>query len=308
MDTEISEQIRDYVEAAAPAIPLTELAERRTAASRPERRTSGRIWAVPRRVAAATVVAATVAAAGAAAIGVAESGGSRARPAHAAIRLTAAMVHRVEKASAAALASAGHVFVTYSIPEPPGIVPRVSGTIDFTFSGHDFNAVSWMPKSLSGAGRLKLTIRVVNGQIYIFGTPGRPLQWQHFSNQTERGRALPDPRALLQALRPEADFEAVGSQLIGGVRTEHLRATKLRDLPASLMSSLAFVSSMGPQQLAALDVWVDSHDVVREMRITFSSHGPQGRLAQVQTVRFLDVGKPETITAPAHYVNQATRR
>lgn len=303
MDPEVFDQIHDYVETVAPAIPLAELAERRTAASRPGRRASGRRWAVPRRVTAGVAAAATIAA-GATAIGVTEAGGSPARPAHAAIRLTAAMVHRVEKASKAALASAGHVFVTYSI-EPTGSSPRSSGTIDITFSGHNFNSLARLPQaSADGAGPLKLTIRVVNGQIYTFGIPGRPPQWYHFSNRTESGRAVPDPRTLLPVLQPEAAFEAIGSQLIGGVQTEHLRATQIRDLPASVISSLAFVSSMGPQPLAALDVWVDSHDVVRQMKMTFSGRSPQGRLVEVQTVRFLDIGKPEVITAPAHYVNQ----
>jgi hypothetical protein len=44
------------------------------------------------------------------------------------------------------------------------------------------------------------------------------------------------------------------------------------------------------------------------MQMTFSVRSPQGRLVETQTVRFLDIGKPETITAPAHYVNLGTRR
>jgi hypothetical protein len=307
MDTEIYAKIRDYVEAAAPAIQLTELADRRPV-GQPGRREHGQGWAPPRRAVAAAA-AAVVLAAGAVAIGVTVSGGS---PAHSAaqrlsgIRLTAAMVHRVERASTAALASTGHVLVTFTAPEPPGTAPHVSGTTDFTFSGHNFNSSSRL--LTVGARHVKLTTRSVNGQIYIFGTPGRPLQWYHFANATWPGRAYPDPRRLLQALQPDADFEAMGSQRISGVQTTHLRATQLRNLPASLMSSLAFVGFMGPERLAALDVWVDSHDVVRQMQMAFSGRSPQGRLVETQTVRFLDIGKPETITAPAHYVNLGTHR
>jgi hypothetical protein len=305
MDTEISAQLHDYIEAAAPTIQLAELADRR-AAGQPSRRVHGPGWAPPRRAVAAAA-AAVVLAAGGVAIGVTVSGGSPPRSAAqrvSAIRLTAAMVHRVERASTAALASAGHVLVTFTAPEPAGTATRLSGTIDFKFSGHNFSSVAELPTS--GGRHLKLTTRSVNGQIYILGPP-RPLQWYHLANGTGTGRAYPDPRTLLQALQPGAGFEAIGSQLIGGLRTTHLRATQLRNLPANLMSSLAFVAFMGPMTLAALDVWVDSHDVVRQMQMTFSGRSPQGRLVETQTVRFVDIGKPETITAPARYVNLGTR-
>ncbi len=308
MSTKILDQVRDYIETAAPAISLAELAERRTA-SPPHRRTLLRRSPVRRRVITGAVAAAIVVA-GAVAAAVALEGGGPAHPAGAGFRLSAAMVHQVTTASTEALASAGHVLVTYSAPEPAGTAPRVSGTIDITFSGHDFNSVSTLPQEpTGGASHRTLTIRVVNGQIYlfgIFGAPGRPQQWHHFSNQTESGRTVPDPRRLLQVLRPDAGFEVVGSQRVGGVYTKHLRATQISHLPATVMSSLTFVSSMGPEQLAALDVWVDSRDVVRQMRMTFSGSSPQGLLFWVQTVRFLDIGKPETIVVPAHYVNQGT--
>ncbi len=304
MDAEIVDQIHDYVEATAPPISLANVAERRAAARWREHRASHIPWPVSLRLSAAAAVAV---AAGAAAISVAGAGGNSAHPAQAAIRLTAAMVHRVEKASNAAMASSGHVFVTYSNPEPPDSAPRVSGTIDFTFSGHNFNVVDSLPKaSTNDASHLKLIVRLVNGQIYTWGTPGRPLQWYHFSNKAGSGRTVPDPRTLLQALQPNGKFEAMGAQLIGGIRTEHLRATEVQNLPSSVISSLAFVSSMGPQSLAGLDVWVDNHDVVRQMKITVSGRSPHGRLIEVQTIRFLDIGKPETIRTPAHYVNQPT--
>ena len=304
MRREVCDQIRDYVDTAAPAISLAELAERRTVG----RRGLGRRPLPPRRGTFGAVTGAMVAG-GAVAAGLTLAGGAPARPADVGIRLSAAMVHQVTTASSEALASAGHVVVTFSAPEPAGTAAHVSGTIDITFSGHDFNSVSRLPQPNGSASQRKLVVRVVNGQVYtlgIFGAPSRRQQWHHFSNYTESGRAVPDPRRLLQVLQPDAGFEVVGSQLIGGVQTKHLRATQLTDLPASLMSSLTFVSVMGPQQLTALDVWVDSHDVVRQMGMTFSSRSPQGRLAWHQTIRFLDIGKPETITAPAQYVNQGT--
>jgi hypothetical protein len=61
---------------------------------------------------------------------------------------------------------------------------------------------------------------------------------------------------------------------------------------------------MGPESLTAFDVWVDRHGVVRQMKITHQGQSQQGRLIETQTIRFLDIGKPEKITAPARYVNQ----
>jgi hypothetical protein len=306
---DIADQIRDYVEAAAPAISLAELAElaeRRTTVRQPAMRAR----VAPRRAAVAVGITAAVVAATGTAIAVTELPGSqprptvvqprttpsRPRPSH--VLLTAAMVHRLQRASKAALAASGHVFVRYS--DVDAGLPDGSGTMDITFSGQNFNAVSWQPGSKIGPW----IERVVDGQIYDYGElwPGQRPQWRHSTTQTSGGQAVPDPRTLLQELQPSAAFELLGTQLIDGVETQHLRATKVSGLQGSLASL-----GLDTEPLTSLDVWVDSNGVVRQMAMVFSGNDQQGDFCvDRQVVSFLDIGKPETITAPTHYVNQVT--
>lgn len=300
MDSEIAGQIHDYVESAAPPIPLASITRPSAVPGRVERSASMQRQVSPRR--AIALAAATAAAAAAVTIGITETGSSPARRSPAATVLTAAMVHHVEAASQAAMAPAGHMLVTFSF----GLInhPPSSGSIDFTFSGHNFNAIDHLPTSPGDRKSQTLTSRRVNGQLYIFGLPGRPEQWYHLQGQTAAGRTVPDPRKVLTVLQPDARFEDIGSRRIDGVQTKILSATQLKKLPASVLSSVTFVSSMGPESLTAFDVWVDRHGVVRQMRIIHQAQSPQGRLIEKQTIRFLDIGKPEKITAPARYVNQ----
>lgn len=299
MDSRVAEQIHDYLENAAPPIRFSSVTRRLEAPGQTGRSASIRP-VNPRRAIAA--VAATAAAAAALTIGIREAGSSAARTSDATV-LTAAMVHRVEAASEAAIAAAGHIVVTFSIGEMHRS-PSSSGAIDFTFSGRNFNAVDRLPASPNDHANRTFTIRSVTGEIYTFGGSGRPPQWYRVGSQPRAVRAVPDPRKVLTVLRPEAGFKDIGSQLIDGVQTRILTATRLTKLPASILSSLTFVSSMGPQSMAAFDIWVDNHDVVRQIKITYYDQTGQGRLIQIQTIRFLDIGKPEKITAPAHYVNQ----
>jgi hypothetical protein len=301
VDSRIASQIHDYVESAAPPIPLASISGPAAAHGQ-----TGRSASIRRRVSplrAIALAAATAAAAAAVTIGLQETGGSHAHRSHEYTVLTAAMVHHVEAASQAAIVPAGHMLVTFTV----GLInhaPVSSGSIDFTFSGQNFNAVDHVPASSIDAKSPTLTSRRVNGQIYIFGLPGRPRQWYHLQGQTPASRTVPDPRKLLTALQPEARFQDIGSQLIDGVPTRILSATQLKKLPASVLSALTFVSSMGPESLTAFDVWVDSHGVVRQMKIIHQAQSQQGRLIENQTIRFLDIGKPEKITAPARYINQ----
>lgn len=180
-----------------------------------ERSASVRRQVSPRR--AIALAAATAAAAAAVTIGIKETGSSPAHRSPDATVLTAAMVHHVEAASQAAIAPAGHMFVTFFV----GLInhsPGSSGSIDFTFSGHNFNAIDHLPTSPIDRKSQTLTSRRVNGLLYIFGLPGRPKQWYHLQSQTPADRTVPDPRKLLTALQPDARFEDIGSQLIDGVQ------------------------------------------------------------------------------------------
>jgi hypothetical protein len=321
MTNEMTDQVREYVEASAAPISLAELAERRATAA-PAGRPLGSRPAAPRSVAlrplvlrrpvvAAAAAVAVVAAGSAAAVTAASAGGAHPRPLSArphvpavhskpaAVRLTAAVVQHIAQVSKAAIEPAGHVFVSYA--ETDEGIADGSGTLDITFSGQNFNSVSRQPSATS-----TFTERVVDGQIYTYGNPppGQPLQWYHSTNQTQNGdTAIPDPRALLAALRPAAGFEMLGYQVVGGVRCEHLRATEVAYLPGKLLS----LGIAWPTTLAGLDVWVDGHGVVQQMSTTFSGLDDQGHLnVEKQTVRFLDIGQPETIVAPSQYANQQT--
>jgi hypothetical protein len=298
VDSDFTSQIRNYIETAAPPIPLARIARPSAAHDRVGLSVVIRHRVDPRR--AIALAAATASAAAAVAIGITLTGNSHAGPFSRNTVITAAMIHRVEAASQAAIAPAGHMLVSFSF----GLMnqsPSSSGSTDYTFSGHDFNAIERLPTSAIVPKRRTLTIRQVDGQLYLFGPA--PRKWYHLHGQTAVGRNVPDPRKLLTALRPAARFEDIGSQVIGGVKTAILHATQLRNLPGSVLSSLTFVSSMGPESLTRFDIWVDKHSVVRQMKIIQEGHGPQGLLVETQTIRFLDIGKSETITAPPRYSN-----
>jgi hypothetical protein len=298
VDSDIASQIRNYIETAAPPIPLARIARPSAAPGHVRLSVAIQHQMNPRRAIALAV--ATASAAAAVAVGIALTGNSHEGPSSRNTVLTAAMIHRVEAASQAAIAPAGHMLVSFSV----GLMnqsPSSSGSIDYTFSGHDFNAIEHLPTSAIAPKKQTLTVRQVDGQFYLFGPA--PRNWYHLHSQTAVGRNVPDPRELLKALRPDARFEDIGSQVIGGVKTTILHATQLRNLPGSVLSALTFVSSMGPESLTRFDIWVDEHGVVRQMKIIHQGHSPQGLLIETQAIRFLDIGKPETITVPARYSN-----
>jgi len=297
MDSEFASQLRHYLDTAVSPIQLSSITRHPALPGRTLRLASIRA-ASPRRVVAMTAAVAVIAAG--TTIGLREAEGSRLSASGSDV-LTAATVHRIESASEAAVRPAGHVYVTFSLGQIHH-APSSTGSIDFTFSGADFNAVDRLPTAPNRTGRT-LTVRRVNGQIYLFGEPGRPQQWHRVGSLPTATRAGLDPRKILTALQPEAGFKQIGSQSIGGVRTRILHATKLANLPANVMSSLTFVSAMGPQSLASFEVWVDDHDVVRQIKITDYDQSGQGRLLQTQIIRFLDIGKPQKITAPSKYVS-----
>lgn len=294
MNTDTASHVRDYLDTAAPPIPLAAVTGQAPAAGPGglvvPLRTPGR-----RRVIAAAAAAAAVAAGITA--GVVVTGRNPAAPAGPAV-LTAAMIHRVQAASKAALGPAGHMLVSYSQGRPHH-VPDSAGSIDFTFSGRDFNAVEKLPAA-PGARHQKLTIRLVGGQTYLYGGPGRPPAWTRAGGPSQAGRTFPDPAKILAALQPGAGFARTGSQVVGGVHTTVLRATRLAGIPAGVLSSLRFISLMGPESLASFEVWVDAHGVVRQVSISYNAQSGQGgALVQAETIRFTDIGRPERIQAPA---------
>jgi hypothetical protein len=340
MRTDLNEQIRELIDGGTRPVSFAEIMARQPV-TRP-RPAKVPVKHHPRRAAA---VAASAAAAGiAAAITVALLGGAagRERPRPASTVLTAAMVRQVAVASGIALAHSGHVRITYSGVSSLDPSGRSAGTDDITFSGEDWNDVSDQTAPPNG----RTINRVVGGQAYYYLTGKDGLRWYRETNPREHPGQVtfPDPRKLLRVLDPAARFVRVGYQVIGGVRVEQLRATRTGHLPGlgGLPGGAGPGSGMDPKVLAAngmrviggvtrsLDVWVDSHGVIRQMHLTSQEHlrtsgrekfpeiGPNGKVkgwklgprvpvrhGVVQAsawVSFLDIGKPQTITAPAHAI------
>lgn len=298
MDSKITGQIRDYIESAAPPIPQASIT--RPSAAHHQARLSV-IRQPVKSLRAVALAAAAGTAAAAVTVGITLTANSDAHPSSGRTMLTAAMIQHVEAASRGAMAPAGHMLVSFSVGLKDRSQPS-SGSIDYTYSGHDFNAIEHLPTSAISPKSQTLIIRLVDGRLYLFGPTRR--QWYRLRGRTGTTRNVPDPRKLLTALRPDAGFQNIGSQVIDGVTMTILRATRLRKLPGSILSALTFVSSMGPESLTQFDVWVDPHGIVRQMKVIHQGHSAQGIIIETQTIRFLDIGKPETITTPPSYSNK----
>jgi hypothetical protein len=121
-----------------------------------------------------------------------------------------------------------------------------------------------------------------------------------------------DPRSLLATLEPGAAFEIVGDDTLDGVDVTHLRATTPDALdPAGFGFDRA--TPLPGSTLTGLDVWVDSDDVVRRIDLettkTFEVRSSEEPAPPEQTqpfteittasVRFTDIGVPNTVEAPA---------
>jgi hypothetical protein len=331
MEADLNEQIRELIDRGASPVVVAEIKGRPPQAGPRPARAPGR-----RRPRRADVAVAGVAAAGvAAAITVALLGAS-AGPAvpqqsgRASTVLTAAMVRQFAAASGTALTHTGHMRITYSDTSSLDPGDRSAGTDDITFSGRNWNHVTDQSAPPNGSSVNRFT----GGRLYYYGAgfvqhPGDPLHWLRETNPAEvrdvTAVTAPDPRQLLRILDPAARFVRVGYQVIGGVRVEQLRATRLAHLPG-LGALPADAAPIGP--VTSLNVWVDGHGVVRQLHLTSQQPimtGGRQKYAVIKNghvtiklgpakpvhhgferasawVSFLDIGQPETITAPAHSV------
>jgi hypothetical protein len=252
MTANLSDQIRGLIDAGAGPISASEIMARQPVAARldpvaarPKRRSRRR-----------AVVAAGLAAGAAAAITVALVGGGtdRAPAGHVSTVVTAAMVRQVATASGTALAHSGHVRITYW--DDSSLYPgsREAGTDEITFSGKDWNDISYMTAPPNG----RAINRVVGGQYYfnLLGKDGLRYRWYRETDPLKHlaRAAYPDPRKLLRVLDPAARFVRIGYQVIGGVRVEHLRATQTDHLPGlgDLPGTAAPGSGMDPKVLASV--------------------------------------------------------
>ena len=169
-----------------------------------------------------------------------------------------------------------------------------------TFSGGNYNWVmdDQVPPSASPqvpAVQVTGITRVVNGVAYLQPDLSAPKSPWLRASRWRATEYFPVPRTALQLLSPRARFRDVGWQLIGGVRLEHLRATQVSGLPGSL----TFAGYRQPgESLSALDLWVDASGVLHRMQLELKSSDS----ATTMTVVFSEFGQPQTITAPAHWI------
>jgi len=333
MRTDLNEQIRELIDGGAHPVSLADVTGRPPVTRL--RPATALVRRHPRRAAA---VAASAAAVGvAAAITVTLLGGPAGREqtarepsGHAGTVLTAAMVRQVAAASGIALAHSGHMRITYSNVSSLAPDSRGAGTDDITFSGRDWNYSSDQTAPPNGTS----VNRFVGGRLYYYGPgfvrhAGDPLSWFRETNPAEvravTSVTAPDPRELLRVLDPAARFVRVGYQVVGGIRVEQLRATRLGHLPG-LDALPGEAAPIG--RVTSLDVWVDSHGIIRQLHLTSQQNvttssrkkylvkengtvkeklGPPGPVRHgveraSATVSFLDIGQPQTITTPAHAI------
>lgn len=246
--------------------------------------------------------------------------------------LTAAMVARVASASRAALAVSGEVSIA-SQDSRNGVV-QDDATTDISFDGANWNlaARQTFPAAPGQPASTQFAInRVVGGQAYYYiaATSSR-LRWYHDTGPgAVRSLGIPDPRTLLRVLTQGARFRDEGAVVSDGVRLRKLAATRV----AGVTLPGAFPALPPGQRITALTLWVDGSGVVRRMDITASGtmrvvqvsaltpaqrallRQDRGRAAalarltppgarpvtQVTTlrVRFLKIGQPQPISAPA---------
>ena len=310
MQSDLGRQIGELMERGARPVSFEEVSERSAAAE-----SAARPRARRRRMAIGGVAAGIAAAGCAAALLIATA--SPGAPAHPAVAarpgaavhpggsssggpaiLTAAMVQRVAAASRSALGSSGREQLTYQ--------NRKNGVVDghgndvITFSGGNFNWVmdDLIPPSASPdlpATEAASILRLVNGVTYLQVEGASPKSPWMRTLKWHATEYFPVPRTALQLLSPQAKFQDVGWQVIGGVRLEHLRATQLSGLPGSL----TFAGYRQPgEALSALNLWVDASGVLHQMQLALTSSDS----STTMTVAFSQFGQPETITAPAHWI------
>jgi hypothetical protein len=202
---------------------------------------------------------------------------------HAPAAMTAAYVRHLAVASRLALAQSGQAVLTTTLAQDGQL--QQSSTDHLTFSGANWNDSFTYTPAVNGRALAPETAinRVVDGQAYDYFVAADGLAWYHVTGpDAVASLNIPDPRALLTELEPAADFVRVGSAVVNGVQVEHLRATALAGLAAI---ALPFVQAGG--QVTALDIWVDSAGVVRQLSVSFSR--------QVTVVALRPGSSPKTV-------------
>jgi len=299
MTTDLRQQICELIETGARPISPDEITSRRPAGEGALRSATTRYRRLARyRLSPRTVmVAAGVTAVGCAGAVVAvQLGSAPGRPARdtnppSGTVLTMAAVRQVLNASSAALSRSGQAQIRFRDVLRGGTLDY--GTTDVTYSGHNIN-VARHDRS-PGSRPTTYVQRLVDGQYYYNADwPPNP-GWEHVTgaHPTWRQLSAADPRRLLRELTPAAWFERAGHKIADGVRLRELRATRPGRVPAIRMSRQLIPG----EHITSLSLWVDGHGVVHQINATLAA--PGGGPHTVLSVLFIDIGRSQTVRAPA---------
>jgi hypothetical protein len=114
-----------------------------------------------------------------------------------------------------------------------------------------------------------------------------------------------NPAEILQYLKASgATVAKVGSQRIRGVPTTQYSATINIEKAGAALGGVAngaaqkAISKLGVSDLP-VDVWIDSHDLVRRIEVTLSTPAAAGHLQVEINIELFDFGATPTVTTPA---------
>jgi hypothetical protein len=302
--TELPAMIRECVDGSTQPVTFCEIKARAVMTER-------RVRPVPVRR-RAPLAAAGVAAAGIAWALVASQAGGTAAGGRTV--LTAAMLKHVASASWAAMTSGRADIDWVSSGSSTPVIQEI------TFDGANWNDVmnpgqpirehhlahglSWTGEDIN---------RDVDGRAYHYPalvptpTPHVVPGWMQIGGPgAAQPLNIPDPRTLLDVLSPSAGFVSDGSTTVNGVTLQHLHATTPSAVPLSPWDQIIDSEPDNPR-VSALDLWVDSSGIVVKAQITVSGTNgvvsrPDTLPSVTVTVTFSQIGQPQDITAPAHYI------
>lgn len=314
MNTDLPTAIRECVDAGTQPITPGEVRARAVLTERGARLAPARRGARPARGVLLGTVAGVAAAGIAAVLVVTQAGGGTAAGTR--TMLTAAMLKQVSAASMSALTSGRARLVTAT--------GKTTLVQDIKFDGANWNDVlnPGMPIRIHRTPRVfswtgESIDRVVDGRAFhypAFAFKPRPHLVPEWMRVIGPGVAapvtIPDPRTLLGVLSPSAGFVTDGYSIVDGVRAQRLRATTPAAVSLQPLNPLVATGPDNPR-LSALSLWVDPSDVVLRARFTISGTGssPYAKDPRVTvTVTFSQIGQPQDITAPAHYITVGGKR
>ena len=190
---------------------------------------------------------------------------------------------------------------------------------EYTFAGDDVG-VEIVLASTSGAPSAGER-RIVDGERYwrVGADPAAPWFRRTGDGTVPLSELGDDPRSLLAGLAPAAGFEHVSDDTLDGVAVTRLRATTPENVDAGELSLGEATTSGGT--VTDLEVWVDGDDVVRRIDLGLTqtvdvtmtevpgtsgddaagTGPPEPESVAIEvaaSVRFTDIGVPNTIEAP----------